>query len=618
MDISPAGKKNKRAKRGKSAPHYFRPLKIAGAAGGVALAVGLLIAGQVVGKNASDDKYQAYRDYSVEGVSRRLGPDYASYHPSGGGGFPEIYLVPAKKMPAEAGPEAVRYYQLGGPYRQEAGDFSSTQGQVLYVPDRPLALEGEKRLPNAGVGVDRVTIIEMSHHCFSEQPQAPWWGDGSRPEPKAKAWIDAAGLEIGSPIAAARGMGTWSNCSLVLFSSGFIGTAGTVTGYGTGPTFRFPKTKIPTAISVTNKNEMALVTVIDAETGKGQVAVLALASGGKISQMPHEWSEENPLLPNIAVFTRIKLLGYVDLPGLNFPTGVCAVGNRQGGRVSGRSGHAGMLSEFDLNVQSDRDNFFSGHNAGYTSTAGFAVVISKSEGKAAFLDLQPIFEEARNAYYTTAENFQKTRDVGDGPKQWPQTFEQRPAWKPTVVKVVEVSSPTAVLASLEGGENARAFIASLDGTVAIFKVGGLATEAPVDPDAIAAVGTVKVGRNPTCLVYDKYATASFLAVCRGDREIDWVEVRGDKGRVARRLRDERLIDPVYAEVADTHGIEAPILTVADFKGRKIVNYRYGELIFATQGREKFGVGRNGKEEFECGGVMEFPGHPFCVSATNVN
>ncbi|MEO6568654.1 MAG: hypothetical protein ABIO94_07805, partial [Opitutaceae bacterium] len=122
----------------------------------------------------------------------------------------------------------------------------------------------------------------------------------------------------------------------------------------------------------------------------------------------------------------------------------------------------------------------------------------------------------------------------------------------------------------------------------------------------------------TQLVYDKYGTASFLAVCRGDREIDWVGIEGTGGRVIRRLRDARLIDPVYAEVADTHGIETPMLTVADFNGRKILNYRYGTLVFATNGGAKFGMGPDGKDEFECGGIMEFPGHPFGVSATNVN
>jgi hypothetical protein len=30
------------------------------------------------------------------------------------------------------------------------------------------------------------------------------------------------------------------------------------------------------------------------------------------------------------------------------------------------------------------------------------------------------------------------------------------------------------------------------------------------------------------------------------------------------------------------------------------------------------MGPNGTDEFECGGQLEFPESPFCVSATNVN
>jgi hypothetical protein len=582
--------------------------------------------GSTIAKPDSAEVLRELTDYSVAGMSKRLGPDYDFYHPGGGGKFPEIYLAPAKPVPADAGPPGrgpgggaghTRHYQLGGPYTKDPGDYSSTQGQVLYVPDRKLAIDRTTKMPNEGVGVDRVTIIEMSNHCFTEKPEPPWWG-GFRPEPTSKIWTDAMGDKLGTPIASARGMGGWSNAGLVLFSSGFVGTAGTVTGKGTDPTFKFPPHKIPTALSITNKNEFALVTVIDREKMIGQVAVLALTSGGKKGNIPHEWADEYPAIASIAALTQIKLLGYIDLPGITFPTGVTAVGNRTGGRVNGRSGHAGMLNEFDLSVQADRDNFREGHNAQFGSTTGFAVVVGKYENKAAFIDLQVLFQRVRDMYFTTAENFAKTRDMGDGPKQWPYTFEGDPTWKPTVVKVVDVTRPTAVLAGMWGSPYASAWIACEDGTIYFYTVGGLATDEPADPNAITVAGTAKVGRNPTCLLYDKYGIGTFIAVSRGDRELDWVVWKGSGGEVTKRLRDARLIDPVFAEASDTHGIETPLLTVADFKGRKILNYRYGILLFGTQGRQTFGIGPTGKDEFECGGILEFPGHPLSLSATNVN
>jgi len=294
------------------------------------------------------------------------------------------------------------------------------------------------------------------------------------------------------------------------------------------------------------------------------------------------------------------------------------VGNNMGGRVNSRSGNAGMLREFDLAQQSFRDMFLTGSNAGYSATAGFAVVISKNENKAAFIDLQPLFERIRQMYFTTQENYDKTRDSGPEPAKWPYAFDVDPTWKPVVVRVTDVPQPTAVLASMSGGTKARAFIASLDGKVGIYGVGGLATTEPARADAIARVAEVQVGRNPTCLAYQKHSPDTFIAVSRGDREIAWIKYAADGASVTRRLRDARLADPVFVEVADTHGIETSLMTVADFTGQKIVNYRFSTVVFATQGGARFGMGPDGKDEFECGGLMEFPGAPFCISATNVN
>jgi hypothetical protein len=539
------------------------------------------------------------QDFSLAGLDRRLGPDYAFYHRgTQRERFPEIYRPPTKE-----GAKG-RRYQIGGPWAKEAGDFSSTQGQILYVPDK-------------GFGVDRVTIIEWSNGCFTESPEPPWWG-GFRPEPASKLWQEAVPGGLGAPVAMARGMGSWANCGVIVFSSGFVGTAGTCTAKGGNPTFRFPSNKLPTAIAVTSKNEFALVTICDLEQQKGQVAILALAGSGKTSRFAHEWPDDYPCLPNVAYLTGIKLLGYVDLPGLDFPAGVTAVGNHEGGRVNGLDGHAGLLRTYNLAQQASRDSFRSGSNKGYASTAGFAVVISRHEGKAAFIDLQPLFERANQMYFTTEESFQKTRNLGADPKQWPYAFDVDPTWKPAVVKVLDVPEPTAVIAEMSGGEKARAFIASLDGRVGLYRVGGLATEAPADPAQIERVSEVQVGRNPACLAYQKYAKGVIMAASRGDREIAWIKETPTGLQVIWRLRDARLLDPVFIEASDTHGIETALLTAADFKGRQIINYRYSKVVFATQGGAVYGLGPNGKDEFECGGVLEFPGAPFCISATNVN
>jgi hypothetical protein len=540
------------------------------------------------------------RDPTLAGIDHRLGPDYASYHKGEAKTFPEVWMASSKQE------KGGRRYQIGGPWSKKAGDFSSTQGQVLYVPDSGVA------------GVDRVTIEEWSNNCFSERPEAPWWG-GFRPEPTYAKWKAAAPAgDPGIPRGMARGMASWANCGVIIFSSGLVGTAGTCTGHGSDPTFQFPPEKLLTGVSVTNKNEFALITLHDTKLHKGQVAILALESSGRVSKFAHEWRDDYPCLPNVAVFTRIKLLGYLDLPGIEFPTAVCAVGNHYGGRVNGLDGNAGVLRTFNLAEQRFRDMFYKGSNAQYSSSAGFAVVTGKYEGKAAFIDLQPLFERVRQVYFTTEENFKKTRDLGPAPAQWPYTFEADPSWKPPVVCVIDVDRPTAVIASMSGGDKARAMIASEDGHVGIYRVGGLATEAPANAGEIERVAEVNVGRNPTCLAYQKYTSDRIIAVCRGDREIDWIQCGPTAANVIRTLRDARLLDPVFVEQSDTHGIETALMTVTDFKGRQILNYRFGQLVWATQGGQRFGMGPDGKAEFECGGVMKIPGAPFCVSASNVN
>lgn len=541
------------------------------------------------------------RDVSLDGIGRRLGPDYQAVHRGRPEALPDIWMVPQKQDPGG------RPYQIGGPWTRDAGDFSSTQGQILYVPDPGF------------FPVDRVTIIEWSNGCFTEAPLAPWHG-GFRPEPAAEKWKQAVpNGEVGQPIAMARGMGYWANNGLAVFSSGLVAAGGTVTARGLEPTLRLPPTKIPTAIAITNKNEFALIAVCDTEKHVGQVAVVSMRVDGRKTNFVHEWQDDHAWsLPNVAVFTELKLLGYVDLPGIEFPTAITAVGNRLGGRMNGRDGNAGLLREYDLAHQADRDVFLRGPNAEFGSSAGFAVVASKHEGKVAFIDLEPLFQRVRQMYFTSEANYQKTRKSGPAPNQWPETFDVFPGWRPTVVRVLPVASPTAVIAGMSGGEKARALVASEDGTVGIYRVGGLATEGPAAAGDIERIGAVQVGKNPICLAYQKYSSDTVLAVCRGDRSIEWIKYGDREAKVVRRLRDKRLIDPVFVEVSDTHGIETSLLTVADFRGRKIVNYRYSELVFATQGGARFGMGPNGKDEFECGGVLELPGSPLAISATNVN
>lgn len=552
-------------------------------------------------------------DWSLAALHRKLGPDYEHYHKKAEE-FPTIWL--AEDKPSKVGRNGKGFvYQGGGPPTANPGDYSSTQGQAFYCPDKP---------PDPGV--DRFDVLGMGHNCSTEKPAPPWWG-GWHPEPAVTtpAWKQAAGGSLGAPVALARSAASWSNSAVMVFTSGLVGCAGTCTSQNSNPFFAFPKQKIPTAVAVTNKNEFALITLWDVEKMKGEVAVLAMESMHTDGLMAlYEWRAIHPGLPSVGGVRSLKLMGYLALPFAT-PTGICVVGNRgsEWVRINGKNSQAG---DVDLAQQAMRDSFYRGENKQITCSAGFAVVISRYENKAAFLDLQPLFQYMREMYLTTEENYKKTRESGPDPKQWPYDFDVDPRPKPPVVAVLDVPQPTAVSASLFGGKEARAYIAMLDGRLGIYQVGGLASEDPANPGDVRCTGLLQVGRNPACIAYHKnvgWGTPDFLrntviVVSRGDREIEWVRFKGDTGEVYKRLRDSRLKDPVCAEMADTHGTESYILTVTDFKGRKIINYRFGPVVFHTNGGARFDMGPDGKAEFECGGVMEFGGHPYRICTTNVN
>lgn len=550
-----------------------------------------------------DTGFREVTDVSIAGWNKRLGPDYAAANPSSGDRKkpPMLYQPPPKPCPFARNNGGMTY-EIGGPPVKEAGDFSSTQAQVLYCTE-------------GGVGLDRVLILDMQNKCFSEKPEPPWWG-GFRPEPAMQEWRKK-GAVAGPPVGIARGLATWSNHAIIVFRNGLVATAGTATSQGTHPTFQFPPHKVPTAMTVTTRNEMALVTVIDTKDRKAQLAVLALESFAP--NFAHDWHERVPLLPNVASYSDIKLLGYVDLPVL-FPSAVSGAGNHGGGWLHGPSGGNALPKDIDFSKPDVRASFLKGNNDQWVSSCGYAVVISKLENKAVFVDLKPLFAGVKQAYFAP-DGWTKTRDLGPKPKQWPFTFEAEASFKPAVVATVEVAKPVSVLVRSTGGESARAYVGLQDGEIVSFKVGGLATGAAAEGSAIKEAARLEVGKNPVWLASkgsgggDEFG---FIVVSRGDRALQWVKFSKDQGKIVRELRDERMADPVYAEIADTHGIETHLVTVADFKGRKIINYRIGPVVFATNGGAKFGCGPKGDEEVECGGFMTLPGAPIAVCGSNVN
>ena len=541
---------------------------------------------------------RALLDFTPGGMSRRFGAEATGSREK----TKLIYQPPSKACPP-ARHRGGMTYEVGGPPTQVAGDFSSTQAQVLYAAD-------------SGPGIDRVLLLEMQNNCLSEKPEPPWWG-GHRPEPGVFEWRKK-GMSVAAPLAIARGLATWSNHGIVVTTNGWVATAGTATSQSTHPVLQLPPGKIPTALAVTPRNELALLTVLDLKESRSQLAVISLEACAP--KFAHDWHQSYPLFPNQGSFSGLKLLGFIDLP-IRAPTFVAASTNHVPGRLNGPDGNIAMPSQLNLDDRGVREGFARGGNAGFVSGSGYAVVLSREENKAVFIDLQPLLSGVRDAYFGTAELFATTRDQGPAPKQWPPTFDVRPEWRPVVVTSIDVTSPTCAFARPSGGDHNRTFIGCEEGKILSFSVGGLGTDGPAKAEDVRPAGSLAVGRNPVWLAWKGGAGGAevgFIVVSRGDRALQWVTFGPREGRITRELRDRRMIDPVYCEIADTHGISMELVTVADFRGRKIINYRCSPVVFATNGGAKYGCGPKGDDDVECGGVMPVPGYPFAVCGTNVN
>jgi hypothetical protein len=573
--------------------------------------------------------------YTAQAISRRLGPDHAFFQKEQRKNqkkeegktarkeedFPEVWLRPdvgSHKNPT--GYESP--YQIGT-WIPEPGAYSSSVTQTLYLP----TMKNDH-------GVDRIYIGGNAQGCYWQKPFY-WPPGGSHPEPAMnhKAYNEMAGGFLDRPVAQTRGYGVWTNCSLMVFQNGMLAIGGSNTSQERYPTFQFPPHKVPTAITLTPQNEFALVTVWDTKELKGQVAVLAMESGYAANEglmAIYSWHEPYPGLCNVGGFRFIKLLGYLDLPGMYAPTAISAWCNARwwGGHISVKEG---------LTTQAARDKWRNGlegkgpleYQGGVTR--GYAVIASRSENKIVFLDLSPLFLQMAKMYFTTAENFAKTRDIGLGDKQWPYTFEVAPDSRPVFSKPITVKQPTAVACSLFGssgtwfgkqsGRGCRTYVACMDGTLKVFATDSLADDSPAGQKVpLAQVGVAKVGRNPCWITYDRTLFSSgkngIWVVSRGDRMVQRLLFTGDAAVNDLTIRDKRLLDPVCADVSDNHSNGGKILIVCDFAGMRLTGYRYEKVTLTT--KQVVGMGPEEKDPFECTGSLELPGHPFSVSASNVN
>jgi hypothetical protein len=425
---------------------------------------------------------------------------------------------------------------------------------------------------------------------------------------------------------------------VVAYQNGVIATSGTNTS-GNKSFVQLPASKVPTAVAMTNDSEYALVTVWDTSLLKGQVAVIALAGlcDGCTPSNPggwynwwNEWNGVYPGLPNMGDIAFMKILGYVDLPGMTAPTGIAVTTGMHPFKTIMVGGD--FMGSANSPLSANWTKFASGgSNYATYAKGGVAVVTSKSEQKVAFVDLKPLFSFVNGVYFSNRNG--ETTSVGTGDAQWPYTFANTASQTPTVIKTVSLANrPTAVKAAVSGG-SLQAWVATQDGTLHIYSLGGYAPgESAASPSAgaIAELGSVAgIGRNPTSLATSRNEPGAsidapnqqVIVASRGDRTISWVRFSGNGGSVVRSFQHSLLMDPVGVEDSDNFANSNNVLSVADYNGKAVRNYRYGPVIFADGGScpnaSSCPVQATGSTPVEYGGAMTTAGKPFQVSTANV-
>ncbi len=544
------------------------------------------------------------------------------------------------------------------------GDYSSSIANVGYIPDSPIPAGFlEKRYH----GVASLQVLNVGHGTVSIKPEPSWttWISPSMNNAdNDENTVRLAGVRGGSPIgtiaiddkpvACQRGYGRggWTNNVLCVFANGSITSAGSNTSHNFLK-YQLPAGKTPTALAISNSGEFALITTWDAAALKGQIAVLALSDACQWCETKpeSEWNtnwgshrQAYPGLPGLGNYFKAKLIGFVDLPdGMRAPTEVAVTT----GKWKGDYQRVQKFFDDHLLTEAQRKRFYDGDLTAAIPRTGMAVVISKSEKKAAFVDLRPLFQFYR-ATYLTANQSAWTALIasrGDAPSQWPYTFDVAPAQKPVVVKVIDLpSSPTAVQLSRNAPH--RALIATMEGKLRVFDLGsryldqaGAAIGAPTD---IAEKFTLDVGANPTSIAYFKEKAAfgkngSLLYGREGSEERYWWALSREERKATlfqfdaamnsakpiRTVQTAQIADPIAIEDVDNHGTESHLLSVADYSGRQLHNVMYAPIVMWTYDAKapcteaKPCAPLNGAQ-IEYLGSHKLPGRPFQLGVSNIN
>ncbi|MGJ7497179.1 hypothetical protein ACSFA8_19120 [Variovorax sp. RT4R15] len=585
------------------------------------------------------DRYKAMADklHTAEGMAYLKGlpstlASVPTYKESAHTRFTKAQQIPAGETDRTT-------WEKGGPAVDDSGNYYSNTANAIFDAD-------DANHP----GVNNFQMTAGGNASFTTAPQISWIdAEGERDGNMRSAAPWHGPLNPRKPIAMSHAFGRpgWNMQSMVVFADGLIANARGMNNAQNAAADRLKSGLVPTDIYVTNSSEFALVTCWDKVNVKGVLAIVALAgmpNGYTRNGMENlddywgDWKQLYPGLQNLGNWAFAKVVGYLDLPDMKAPTGVFASTG-----VHPYNGYGGLepqREKLNLDNAADRARFADGgtHERGIAKV-GVAVVISKSERKAIFIDLKPLFAYYRKMYFGTEANYAKTKTKGNAAGQWPLTFIEAPEQIPIVLKTVTFSNPPTVVRMTlwspyaAQGQKPRAWIATEEGTIHTYE---MASWTPTAAQIVNTGFKVRTGANPVYLGYIRSTinvagatefSEKLLVVSRARRSVQWVNLY--TGKIEREFQDSRVVDPVGVDDSEANGSFVPVMSIADYTGRAVHNVQYGVI----EGNPQFGVCQPGtnmtnarcypaavsgrRADFEYSGKLAVPGKVRAVLGSNV-
>lgn len=205
------------------------------------------------------------------------------------------------------------------------------------------------------------------------------------------------------------------------------------------PSYEFPAGEIPTHVSSSDMNELALVTVW---TPTGSKAVIFELQGYALKGHSQPWYA----FSNLGSFSGFRRIGEQAL------TFACPTVGKIGTNAAlAPQPDPGSINLADPNQRAGYSNFADpGHYMCFPNKAWFAVA-SKEEGDFVFYDFTPWMNAVWLAYMEPDQNKWETTRAAHDDGTFPPLFSADPSFAPTVSTSLKLDRPTCMIASGYGG-----------------------------------------------------------------------------------------------------------------------------------------------------------------------